>query len=113
MRRSTYLTIFQIVTLYVVMEQSEGTPAAGIPILGTELRSSPDWDREHHPLHQAGFLKNKNFSYDWFDVMNVWIHRRTGTLVCFEHGSTRVIPYADWCGGSVEKGLRWLLEQNG
>lgn len=108
-----YLTIFQIVTLYVVMGQSESTPAAGVPILGTELRSSPDWDRANHPLHQAGFLKNREFSYDWFDVMDVWIHRRTGTLVCFEHGSTRTISYADWCGGSVEKGLRWLLERKG
>lgn len=98
-----YLTIRQILTLYVVMGQTEG-----VPMLGTEIR--PLDDAERHPLMMAGFFEERSFSYEWFDAQPFWIHRRNGTLVSFRDGNANVVPYAAWCNGSVEKGLGWILQ---
>lgn len=103
-----YLTIYQILTLYVVMGQAEDAP-----ILGTELKSSAAWQEIGHPLWQTGLFKERAFSYEWFDVGNIWIHRRTGTLVYAPDGKARTRAYGEWCNGSVEQGLRWLLENKG
>lgn len=99
-----YLTVRQILTLYVVMGQ-----AKGVPILGTEIR--PIDHAEKHPLMMAGFFEERGFTYEWFDVESFWIHRRKGTLVFLRDGEVKSIPYAVWCSGSVEKGLGWILRE--
>ena len=90
-----YLTIHQIITLLVVMGK------VGDAILGAV-------NHENHPLHILNFVPKDMFSYEWFDVdSKIWIHRYTGRLVC--GGRIRSWKYSDWCGGSVEKGLSWML----
>lgn len=98
-----YLTIHQILTLYVVM----GYGVKETPILGL---STGYTGGSTHTLAIMGLCKKETFTYDWFDCRTFWINRRNGILVYGGGRSAIIVPYEKWCNGSVEKGLRWILE---
>ena len=86
------------------------------PILGTWVDCSPYGFNENepkHPLLKLGLVSGPCFSPDWFDCGIVWINRHDGRLV-LQNGHTATVEqhnFAEWCNGSIEHGLHWLLSQ--
>lgn len=111
-----YLTVHQIITLLLAMGYLADA------ILGTfvdcSLLTGPA-TTARHPLRLAGAVARPGFAPEWFELGPTprggpplaWIHRRHGELVLAEH--KRAIPYREWCGGSVERGLDFLCRRIG
>lgn len=85
-------------------------------ILGTFVDCS-SWgatDRPTHPLRVAGIVPEPSFEEGWFDLHTGnagraalgWIDRATGDF--FTARDRTRVPYASWCGGSVERGVETL-----
>ena len=107
-----YQTIFQILTLMVVMGWFDGHQ----PILGTWVDCSPYGDiadKTEHPLRKLGLVFEPCFAPTWFDCQSLWINRHDGTLVLQQKCTAVVEQYTfnEWCGGSVEHGLQWLISK--
>lgn len=106
-----YLTLNQIITLMLCMGYARDA------ILGTFVECSV-WG-EHptdppHPLRRLGFVSKPTFTGDFLEILLtnkgdssvcVWIHRSSGELVTAEG---ELIPYTDWCGGDIDRGLEYL-----
>ena len=107
-----YQTIFQILTLMVVMGWFDGHQ----PILGTWVDCSPYGDiadKTEHPLRKLGLVFEPCFAPTWFDCQSLWINRHDGTLVLQQKCTAVVEQYTfnEWYGGSVEHGLQWLISK--
>lgn len=109
-----YLTIYQIITLLLAMGYVEDA------ILGTFVDCSEYGVHEgttKHPLRLSGIISQPEFTMDYFEVgpvyqnskIRFWIHRRTGDLLFGSESA--VIPFSQWCGGEVERGLSWLCSR--
>lgn len=107
-----YLPVFQILTLLVVMGWFKGY----LPILGTWVNCSSyeiDENEPKHPLLKLGLMPEPCFSPEWFDCGILWINRHDGRLV-LQNDYTATVEqhdFAEWCGGSVEHGLHWLMSR--
>ena len=78
-----------------------------------------------HPLRKLGLVERASFTYEFLVARfheevtcagpegrnRFWIRRNDGKLVL--ENSLKVIAYEDWCGGSVERGMKTLLESAG
>ncbi len=78
-----------------------------------------------HPLRKLGLVERASFTYEFLVARfheevtcagpegrnRFWIRRNDGTLVL--ENSLKVIAYEDWCRGSVERGMKTLLESAG
>lgn len=107
-----YLPVFQILTLLVVMGWFKGY----YPILGTWVNCSSygiDENEPKHPLLKLKLVPEPCFSPKWFDCGILWINRHDGRLV-LQNSHTATVEqhnFAEWCSGSVEHGLHWLMSQ--
>lgn len=110
-KAEVYLTLFQIIALLVASRVLDHA------ILG-EFVGCSEWgfdpSAKEHLLVRLGVVPGPEFYGDLFALNfsdgrgKVWIHRGTGQLVLERTGER--FPFAAWCGGSVERGFRFLLE---
>ena len=64
-----------------------------------------------YPLRVSGVFSRPQFTMDYFEVgpvyknseVRFWIYRRNGDL--WFGNENKAIPFADWCGGAVDRGL--------
>ena len=117
-----YLTVCQTLTLLLAGGWAEEA------ILGEYVDCS-EYGGSHeiarHPLRKLGLVERACFTYEFLvarfhneaacagtEAQNrFWIRRNDGKLVL--GNSLKVIAYEDWCGGSVERGMKTLLESAG
>ncbi|WP_109208037.1 hypothetical protein [Moorella sp. Hama-1] len=110
-----YLTVYQVITLLLAMGYLADA------ILGTFLDHYYGFNHGATPGHllrmTTRMVTASGFTPEWFELGPSyhtsrpfgWIHRSRGDLVL--RGESRPIPYADWCGGSVDRGLEFLCRQ--
>lgn len=117
-----YLTVCQIITLLLAGGWVDEA------ILGEHVDCSEYGDASEiarHPLRKLGLVERACFTYEFLvarfhneaacagtEAQNrFWIRRNDGKLVL--ENSLNVIDYENWCGGSVERGMKRLLESSG
>lgn len=115
-----YLTVCQIITLLLAGGWVDEA------ILGEHVDCSEYGDSKEiarHPLRKLGLVERACFTDEFLvarfhneaacagtEAQNrFWIRRNDGKLAL--GNSLNVIDYEDWCGGSVEKGLRNLVKE--
>ena len=109
-----YLVINQIITMLLAMGYVRDA------ILGTFVDCSEYGIHEgppRHPLRVSGVFSRPQFTMDYFEMgpvyknseVRFWIHRRNGDL--WFGNENKAIPFADWCGGAVDRGLSWLCSR--
>lgn len=117
-----YLTVCQTLTLLLAGGWVQEA------ILGEYVDCSEYGDFNEiarHPLRKLGLVERASFTYEFLVARfheevacagpeggnRFWIRRNDGKLVL--ENSLKVIAYEDWCGGSVERGMKTLLESAG
>lgn len=97
-----YLTVHQILTLLVCMGYCNG-------ILGRD-GYGPDKDLVKLGLatEEQYYITDYFFMYNIDNDVNFCVNRHTGNIVIKRE--LKIIPFDDWCGNSVEQGLKWIID---